>query len=238
MKILRKIFKVFVSAFFPKTCVCCGKIISESDELCDYCYEMIYRPDPLKRCIKCGLEKKNCECNKKVFCFHALIAPFYNTGVAKDAMYKYKFRKHESNADFFAKQMAICVKNEYKNIHFDGITYVPLSKRKSFLRGFDQCEVLARKMSKILNIQFLPDALSCKYKSTSQHDMSIKEREKHVKGMYSYRYSNFGRTILLVDDIKTTGATLNECAKQLLISGADRVYCVTGLMSENKKKKV
>ncbi len=238
MKILRKIFKVLVSAFFPKTCVCCGKIISESDELCDYCHEMIYRPDPLKRCIKCGLEKKNCECNKKVFCFDALIAPFYNTGVAKDAMYKYKFRKHESNADFFAKQMSICVENEYKNIHFDGITYVPLSKRKKLSRGFDQCEVLARKMSKILDIQFLPNALSCKHKSTSQHDMSIKEREKHVKGMYSYRYSNFGRTILLVDDIKTTGATLNECAKQLLISGADRVYCVTGLMSENKKKKV
>lgn len=238
MKILQKIFKVLVSAFFPNTCVCCGKIISENEDMCDYCYETIYRCDPLKRCNKCGLQKKNCQCNKKVFCFEKIIAPFYNIGVAKDAMYKYKFHKHESNANFFAKQMSICVENEYRDIHFDGITYVPLSKRKRLLRGFDQCEVLARKMSKILNIKFLPNALGCKYKRTSQHEMSIVDREKHVKGMYSYKYSNYGRTILLIDDIKTTGATLNECTRQLLISGADRVYCVTGLIAENKKRKV
>lgn len=238
MEIFRKIAKSIVSAYFPNTCISCGEIIPEDEDLCEYCFEMINRCDPLKRCLKCGLNKKNCECDKKVFYFEALVAPFYNNGVAKDAMYRYKFRKRESNADYFAKQMSICVENEYRDIHFDGITYVPLSKRKRLLRGFDQCEVLARKMSEILGIKFLPNALGCKYKRTSQHEMSIADREKHVKGMYSYKYSNYGRTILLIDDIKTTGATLNECARQLLISGADRVYCVTGLITENKKKKV
>ena len=238
MEIFCKIAKSIVSAYFPNTCISCGEIIPEDEDLCEYCFEMINRCDPLKRCLKCGLNKKNCECNKKVFYFEALVAPFYNNGVAKDAMYRYKFRKRESNADYFAKQMALCVKTEYKNIEFDGITYVPLSKLKSFSRGFDQCEVLARKMSEILDIKFLPDSSKCKHKRKSQHETPLSERVNNVKGRYSFNYSNYGRTLLLVDDIKTTGATLQECTKQLLLSGADRVYCVTGLITENKKKKV
>lgn len=55
-----RVISVLKSVFFPKTCAGCGAIIGEDDELCDYCHEMLVRCDPLKRCMRCGLDKKNC----------------------------------------------------------------------------------------------------------------------------------------------------------------------------------
>ena len=73
---------------------------------------------------------------------------------------------------------------------------------------------------------------------TDQHDIkNPKERFKNVEGLYGAKGKVNGKNILLVDDIKTTGATLNECAKQLILSGADNVYCVTGLISDRRKEK-
>ena len=65
--------------------------------------------------------------------------------------------------------------------------------------------------------------------------MDVKERFKNVKGMYKTNYKVTGKTILLVDDIKTTGASFDECAKQLLLAGADNVYCVSAVGSKTKK---
>lgn len=64
-----RVISVLKSVFFPKTCAGCGAIIDEDDELCDYCHEMLVRCDPLKRCMRCGLDKKNCQCN--LFCAYA-----------------------------------------------------------------------------------------------------------------------------------------------------------------------
>ncbi len=236
MKNVWKILNSVISTVFPNTCIACGAIIDEGEDLCDYCFEMVKRPDPLKRCKRCGQLKKNCECNKRVFLFDGCVAPFYNEGVAQEAMYNYKFKRQLSNRHYFARQIALTVKNEYRDVSFDGITYVPLSSRKRRLRGFDQCHLLAKEVSRILKIPFLEDALICKHSAKTQHSMSYKQRFENVKHLYSYRYRNNGRVILLLDDIKTTGATLQECAKQLLLSGAERVYCVTGLITEINKE--
>lgn len=236
MNVVWKIFKAIIHSFFPNTCAACGDIIDEGEHLCSYCHEMISRCDPTKRCTRCGHSKKQCECNKRVFLYDGCIAPFYNDGPAKSAMYKYKFSKRLNNAHYFAQQMALSIKTEYRDIHFDGITYVPLSRRKRLLRGFDQCYILAKEISEILEIPFLEAALMRKNSRHIQHETSYKERFENVKGLYSYCYKNTGRVILLLDDIKTTGATLQECSKQLLLSGADRVYCVTGLITNYKEK--
>ena len=88
-----------------------------------------------------------------------------------------------------------------------------------------------------MRIDVFEDLLKCKYNRKSQHNMPFDERFQNVKGMYSFNYRIEGKTILLVDDIKTTGASLDECAKQLLLAGAEHIYCITGLVTVKKGKK-
>lgn len=231
------VFKTVINSFFPNTCIACGDIIEDGEYFCDYCYGMLHKIDFTKNCMRCGCEKKFCECKYRVFYYDGMAAPYYNTTSSQKAMYKYKFRKQERNAKFFARQMSITVKNVYRDVEFDGVTYVPLNIKRRLKRGFNQSKIFAKEIADILEIRLLDNLLYRNGKRINQHDLkNPKERFKNVQGLYGCKYKVKGKTILLVDDIKTTGATLNECAKQLILSGADKVYCITGLITERKKK--
>lgn len=232
-----RIFKSIISALFPNTCIACGEIIEEGECLCDYCYEILDRVDFTKACKRCGLSKKNCECKNRVFYFAGVAAPFYNESSAKDAMYKFKFSKETRNAEFISQQMLLTIEMVYDNIDFDIVTFVPLTFKRFLNRGFNQSQILAEKIGEKLNLPVL-DILYRNKSKTDQHDIkNPKERFKNVEGLYGSKGKVNGKNILLVDDIKTTGATLNECAKQLILSGADNVYCITGLITDKRKDK-
>lgn len=232
-----QIFNVLLNVFFPNTCISCGKVIDSNEYLCDYCHEKLPRIDFTKNCIRCGLPNKNCECNNRVFYFGGSIAPFYNDDSAQNAMYKFKFSRHTRNANFFSKQMSLTIKNVYSNVKFDGITYVPLTFKKYLKRGFNQSSVLAKQIAKICDLPYFDNLLYRNKNKIAQHKITgVKERFKNVEGLYGCKQKVKGN-ILLVDDIKTTGATLNECAKQLILNGADNVYCITGLITNNRKDK-
>lgn len=227
-----------MNSLFPNKCIACGDIIQDSEYFCDYCYEMLKRVDISKNCARCGCKKKDCECNKRIFYFGGMTAPFYNEGTAQKALYKFKFSHKKENSKFFAEQMALAVRNIYREVSFDGVAFVPLTRMRRLKRGFNQSEVLASEISEILNLPLYENLLYCKRKKSRQYRLKPSDRFKNVSGIYFCKQKLNGKNILLVDDIKTTGATLNECAKQLILSGANSVYCVTGLISERKKKNV
>ncbi len=233
------IFKVIIMALFPNTCISCDSIIPEGEDLCEYCSEMAETVDFTKVCSCCGLPKKECLCNKRVFHFSGCVAPFYNTGVMKKAMYSFKFGRQEYIAKYFAKRMAITVRSCYSNVNFDLVTFVPMRFSKRLKRGFNQSELLAKYISKLLKLPLCSNAIINSGKAKVQHKLKIEERFKNVKGKFkaNKNVNLNGKTVLLVDDIKTTGATLDECAKQLLLLGADEVYCITGLVTAKNKKK-
>ena len=76
----------------------------------------------------------------------------------------------------------------------------------------------------------------CHRKKHTQHSLKLKYRFENVKDVYFTNKPLSGKTLLLVDDIKTTGATLDACAKELYAAGADRVYCIAGLISGPEEK--
>ena len=231
---MKALINLIKEAFFPMTCAACGEVTKDGEPLCDYCREMLKPINPIKRCILCGCEKPDCECKYRVFRFDGLIAPFENKDTAKLGVYSFKFGKRMSNADYFAEQMAFCVKNEYRDIGFDAVTFVPMHRSRFLKRGFNQSRVLAEKIAEILGLP-LEDTLVCLKNGKRQHDLFGKERYENVKGRYKAKAGVKGKMLLLADDIKTTGATLDECAKQLYLSGADGVYCVTALISVRDK---
>ena len=132
--------------------------------------------------------------------------------------------------------MALSVKSDFHDVDFNALVYVPMPFKKELKRGYNQSRELAVRLSKILNIPLVENAIGCNEKRYSQHKVRAKHRFENVKGAFYPNLSLKGRQVLLVDDIKTTGATLDECAKSLLKAGAEEVYCVTALISKSKKK--
>jgi len=102
---------------------------------------------------------------------------------------------------------------------------VPLEKKKLKWRGFNQAEEIAKELSKFLKIPLLNDVLVKTKETLPQVELSDKEREENIKGAFSCQNQNKiqGRKILLVDDVYTTGSTMEECARVLKKAGAKEV---------------
>lgn len=237
MRFIKGLITAFLDALFPNKCIGCDAIIPKGESVCDFCLENLLKTNFDTRCKVCGNLKKDCLCKYHVFHFTSATAPFYNDGTAQKIMYAFKFNRKLHFAKFFAKRMSISVKTDFYGTDFDCIVYVPMALKKELKRGYNQSRELAREISKILDIPLVENALGCNNKRFAQYKTKFKERFNNVKGVYYPNVSLKGRTVLLVDDIKTTGATLDECAKALFKAGANDVYCVTGLISKRKQKK-
>lgn len=231
------LFKTLTSLFFPKTCACCRTVIDENESFCDYCYSMLEPCDCTKLCLKCGHDKKFCVCKNRVFHFDLAAAPYYNTGIARKAFYSFKFNRNEALAIVFARQMALTLRQVYSDENFDFITFVPMSKSRERKLGYNPVLLLAERLSDLVDIP-VKDVLKCHKKKRPQHKLKdYKKRFDNVAGIYYTDKRLSSKRILLIDDIKTTGATLDECAKQLYSAGADRVCCLTALMTSRKRGK-
>lgn len=219
-----KIIDAVLDSLYPKRCASCRQITKDGNVLCPECADKLERvKTPV--CIACGNHIKDCECDTFIYHFDGIVAPFMNKGVAKDMVYTFKFDKDFSYVDFIVENMANSLLKTYKDINFDFLTFVP--KMKS---DYNQCKPLAKRLSRRLNIPVKRKILVKVKENKTQHKLSLNERFSNVKDAYCTTEKIKGQTVLLLDDIKTTGATLNECAKQLKFAGAEKVYCVTALI--------
>lgn len=231
MKKIKRFFDSLISSVYPLKCICCGEILDENI-ICDKCNSSLERVNYNNLCLECGVEKEFCECNYKIFRFKNTICAFENCGQARKIYYSYKFHRKQHYADFFAEEVCNAVKNCYGNVYFDIVCAVP-----SYMKlGYDHCTYIARSVSKKLNIPFYENLILCVKRTKKQHNSTIKERLINVEGKYMVTNHIYNKNVLLIDDIKTTGATLDECAKMLLFAGADNVYCATVLGTAKKEK--
>ncbi|HEY59107.1 MAG TPA: ComF family protein [Anaerolineae bacterium] len=115
-----------------------------------------------------------------------------------------------------------------QNWIIDIIIPVPLSEKRKRSRGYNQASRLAKPIAKSLMKPFLPEGLIKEKETKSQVGLSFEERKKNVTGAFSANSDIVNsRNILLVDDVITTGATLQACAMSLKKAGAVRVYGIT-----------
>ena len=222
-------YRFIRNTIYPKKCIFCDRIIDEKEWVCPVCKGELEFINKKTRCLKCGHSKDKCECKRHVFYFEGLISVFENKDLAQKGFYKYKFARKMHYATYFAKVMQEAVA-EYKDINFDYICCVPQTVRSYFKRGFEHSNLLCQELSKILGVPVKHDVLACKESLRFQHKSSREQRGINAKNKY-YTIGKVNGTILLVDDIVTTASTLDACARQLLYAGADRVYCVSTLIS-------
>lgn len=215
--------KFFLDLLFPIFCLGCHK---EETWLCQSCFSKI-KPDKNQTCPKCQrktVSGRLCKVCSAAFKLEGVvIASSYKNELLKSAIhvFKYRFAKElvvplsqllihalENNFSFLAK--APWLKNTI-------LVPIPLHKRRFNWRGFNQAELLARSVGKKFGLPVL--RLLKKIKNTTpQTQLNILERHENIKGAFLCKNGDliFNKTVILVDDVFTTGATLEECAKTLL----------------------
>ncbi len=228
---MKKFFRIILSLIYPNKCISCGAIIEEDLDFCDCCLCKLHRIKQDNFCTVCGNPKDRCKCKYVIYRFKEAVAPFQNKDSAQAALYAYKFAYKLKNLDFFVDEMVNSAKEFYSEIKFNYICYVPTSFRSIYKYGFDHNRSLAKEISKRLNIPIKHNALKCRLFKHSQHNSNYGQRKKNVIGKYYSKCDLKCANILLIDDIKTTGSSLDECAKELMFANAENVYCLTALIS-------
>ncbi len=232
-----KDIQIFLSSMlFPNRCIFCSEPIDPFDDYCDNCAESV----PFIRgeiCTHCGAAVGDCVCNKKkTVYFDKVAAPLYYDGDVKSCIHRYKFRDDRATAKPLAKLMAGTFREKFGDIHFDYVTYIPMHRSKERKRGFNQSKLLALEISNICNIPFADGLLVKLYDTDCQHDCTGLERTGNLIGVFDVNQSFdiTDKTVLLIDDVKTSGATLNECGKMLYLNDVKSVICLTAAVRNSK----
>lgn len=205
--------KKFLKSFFfnENYCFFCKENIIKNSYLCEECISKIRKYD------KDIFNDYGEECFKKDIIF-------YYSGMLKTKIKKFKFE----NGVYLKKPFGKLI---YENLDksliekMDYIAYVPSSKKKMKLRGYNHSKLLAEEISKYSNIQLFDNLYKIK-NTKSQHFLSLEERSVNLKNSFLVDCDLTGKNILLLDDIHTSGATIDECYKELKKSNCNFVWAV------------
>lgn len=234
MNFFKQCKEAALDLLFPRRCPLCGVVLRSNERICGRCAkDMTFIRRPI--CQRCGRPSGSCFCHLERFAFTRNVSPLLYTRAARRGIHRMKFSHVLSASVYFGRLMAGAARMEYADagILFDAVIGVPMHPQDYHARGYNQADLLARTVADELRLPLVKRAL-VKYRRTSaQHTLSWRERRTNIKDVF--RVSNpdavRGKTILLCDDVMTTGSTLNECALTLLDAGAREIYCVTATVA-------
>jgi len=229
----KKLWMVVGSLVFPKRCAVCDKVIQMHLDYCDSCYLKMKRvPDNLN-----GGWSKNSALRISKYIkqyFDGYCAPFYYFDGGGAVVKNYKIGPRSELAELLGTEMSNTFLKFYCDINFDFICGVPMTKADEAKKGFNHIELLCEKLSQEIDVPLNYGILKQIKPKLPQHDLKRNARFKNVKGIYELDKSAEvnGKTVLLIDDIATTCATINECAKILKRGGAEKVYCLLATIGD------
>lgn len=222
-KWLDKCKAFLLDILFPNRCPFCNEFIMWDKLICEECENSLVSAND-EICRNCGNEK--CCCNEE-WNYDAVYASFFfDDSNVSNAIYSFKNDGIINIAEYTAKDAAERMSDENQSKP-DVIVPVPMGKRKQRKRGHNQAELLGRCIGKCLDISVRNDILFKHDSKTVQHFLSSEKRKENVKGLFYGSSADLnGKTVLLCDDVLTTGATLNECAGIIKSMGAEKVIVV------------
>jgi len=206
-------------------CSCKTKLSVNQDTMCLDCLSKIQRSTGLR--LQREFERK--------FFNNKIISEFYSPFVfEKDkelqhAIHALKYDKKFPVGIFLGKVLAAEIKSSKTNWKFDLIIPIPLHQLKKAERGYNQAYYIAKGVGKIFKVKVSDRSVKRIKYTESQTTMNLNEREENISGAFKVKWNTQvrGKNILLLDDVITTGATISECGKILLESGASKVYAVS-----------
>ena len=201
--------------FFPPICGMCGEI--NENYICNNCYENI------KKIKKCVIN----EYNNRNFSKHLYI--FRYEGIIRNKIIEYKFE----DKGYLYKMFAKIILSDKKTCNFikkyDVIIPVPISKKRKKKRGYNQSELVANELAQKLNQDIWTDIIIKKKDNKPQSELNKLERIKNVEDIYKINkpIEVKNKKVLLLDDIYTTGSTVNEIARKLKQTQTQEIGVIT-----------
>lgn len=235
-----KAWDAVAGVFFPTPCVSCGDLIAANDPpLCPSCWDTLPRLDgaacgcgaPFSGSGDSGAVCGRCRRGQSVISAGASLGAY--AGTLRDCVVALKYHGRHKTADRLARrlfEMRAC-----RDIlgTADLVVGVPLHKNRERDRGFNQAALLASSLGRFSGVP-VSSALIRSRDTPSQTELSAAKRRRNVANAFAApdktRFLN--RVVVLVDDVTTTGATIRECARTLLLSGAREIRAITVARAE------
>lgn len=226
--------KEILSILYPWKCPICERFIGGTKKqccpLCEVRLPFIKNP----RCLKCGKpvateEVEYCmDCTKNVHRFTQGVSLWSYDALVKQAIYRFKYQNRREYADYFAKELLRRYYAHIKSWNVDAIVPVPIHKKRYKMRGFNQAQLLAEKIGQHMKIAVRTELISRVRNTRPQKELSDKERQKNLKSAFKINQNSVKlRKVIVVDDIYTTGATVDTMTELLLQTGITDVFVVT-----------
>ncbi len=209
MKLLYPLF----CAMFPERCPYCGVIIESGRIACDNCLKKL---DSLQKPIVRGTFGYRC------------ISSFLYDGLVRRMILRIKYHERIQYLPQIAVIMAKDIRKEYGAYHFDMISAVPMHKKDLQKRGYNQAVLLAKALSKLLEIPYADTLTKIKH-TKKQQQLKYAQRKKNLIGAFEVIDKELikEKSILMIDDIITTGITLGACCKTLNRAKPRMLCCAT-----------
>lgn len=234
---VKQLFNALLDVLLPPICHICHSFIPNAGKIhiCKLCLEKL-SPITSPICTICGIPFIGVGNNH--FCGNCVANPpdfdnargaFIYDGVLRDLIHSFKYNNLSHLRYPLANLMLINLNDFIQLEHPEIIIPVPLHSSRLRQRGFNQSVLLGQTISKELHLPILPDTLIRIRRTNPQVELSGIERKTNVKDAFAVKYAKRieGKRILLIDDVMTTGSTMNECAKELKNAGASKVIAVT-----------
>ncbi len=236
MRRVAAVARNFVQLLYPNTCLLCealeGDVGGFRHGVCNDCRRAV-TSDPFPTCPWCAQTvgphtdtTHGCaQCQGIALGFERAFRLGPYDGKLRDAVLRTKFLGGEGLADLLGRIFAECRGEVLQEAEIDLVAPVPLHWWRKWTRGFNQAEAVARELAAGLRMRFMPDLMRRVRWTPQQVQPTRAARRENVKGAFRVARGArvAGRTVLLVDDVMTTGSTLGEAARTLGDAGADRV---------------
>ena len=216
-------FKRLQNWLFPPKCVLCKKLLTKEET---------------DLCTRCRTQTPRFENTKIRFSFIAgWTGVWYYKDAVRQSFLRFKFYGKRSYAKIYGKMIALKLVQEQME-DFDILTWIPVSRRRRFTRGFDQVELLALEVADQLGITAVSTLKKIRHTPPQSGLGDAAHRRANVLNAFRLRDSALvqGKKILLLDDIVTTGATASECARVLMTAGAKEVQLAVLAVANHEKK--
>jgi ComF family protein len=230
--------KHLAGIFFPKACLVCGKETEDAD-LCGDCRKHVRYIEP-PFCMRCGkpfiskegISHRCMDCIKDKNRFVRARAVFEYSGAIPKLVQGFKFSDRVDLSSFFIKEMAGVYRRDFARSGIQAVVPVPLSGKRLKQRSYNQAMLLAMGLSRGFSVRCCPGILEKTRETPPQSTLLADKRRENVKGAYAVSDIHMlkGKKVLLVDDVITTGATVNACTAALMRAGIKQVYVLAAAM--------
>ena len=219
-----------LNLIYPRRCPVCDDIVGGTRLICEPCRLRLH---PVREpfCKKCGKplstqEAEYCpDCGRRKHLYTRGRAVFGYDFVLRESSGRFKYENRREYGDFYVREMLGSCKEAVRSWNIDLIIPIPLHRSRRRTRGFNQAELIARKLGKELGIPVSADTLLRSRKTKPQKELNDQERRNNLKNAFKIGKNDLEfKKILLIDDIYTTGSTIDAAASVLLDHGAEKVY--------------